>query len=71
MSGVFEAWRRRSAWLLAAGIFLAANGAFFFWYRGTGRDRQEALEARRLSLEGTIAAAEKNTTQLKGQSNRL
>ena len=71
MSGVFEAWRRRSAWLLAAGIFLAANGAFFFWYRGTGRDRQEALEARRLSLEGAVAAAEKDAAHLDGQSRRL
>jgi hypothetical protein len=71
VSGVLETWRRRSAWLLAAGIFLAANGAFFFWYRGTGRDRQEALEARRVALEGEVASAEKDAAHLEGQSRRL
>ena len=71
MRGALETWRRRSAWLLAAGIFLAANAAFFFWYRGTGRERQQALEARRVSLEAQVAAAEKEAARLEGQSRRL
>jgi len=69
--GALETWRRRSSWLLAAGIFLAANAAFFFWYRGTGRDRQQALEQRRVALEGEVAAAEKDAARLDGQSRRL
>jgi len=69
--GALETWRRRSAWLLAAGIFLAANAAFFFWYRGTGRDRQQALEARRVSLESEVAGSEKEAARLDGQSRRL
>ena len=66
-----EAWRRRSAWLLAAALFLAANVSFFFWYRGSGTRRQESLEARRASLASDVATAEHEAGRLADQNKRL
>ncbi len=66
-----EAWRRRSGWVLVAGLFLAANAAFFFWYRGSGEKRQEALEARRAALASEVTAAESEAAKSSGQSQRL
>ena len=71
MSGAGAVWRRRSAWLFAAGFFLVANAIFFFWYRGTGRLRQEGLESRRASLTAQVNDAEREAERLQGQSARL
>ncbi len=71
MSGVGPVWRRRSGWLLAAGFFLAANAAFFFWYRGTGQLRQDGLEARRAALSAHVGASEREAERLETQSQRL
>jgi hypothetical protein len=69
--GALETWRRRSAWLLAAGIFLGANAVFFYWYRGSGRERQLALETRHDALGKQVVEAEKEEARLDGQSRRL
>lgn len=71
MSGAGAVWRRRSGWLLAAGLFLASNATFFFWYRGTGRIRQEGLEARRVALASQVSSAEREAERLEAQSQRL
>jgi hypothetical protein len=71
VSGASTAWRRRSGWLAAAGLFLAANAVFFFWYRGTGRLRQEGLESRRVALAAQVSEAESEAERLQGQSARL
>jgi len=64
-------WRRRAGLLAAAVLFLAANGAFFLWYRGTAESRQEALEARRTALAAEATSAEREAARLDGQSRRL
>jgi Tfp pilus assembly protein PilO len=64
-------WARRAAWLVAAGVFLAANAGFFFWYRGTARDRREALESRRAALEKDVEAKEVEAKKLAGDRKRL
>lgn len=71
MRGAGAVWRRRAGWLLAAGLFLAANAGFFFWYRGTGQTRQEALEGRRAALSAEVGAAEREAQRLEGQRRRL
>lgn len=71
MRGAGAVWRRRAGWLAGAGLFLAANAGFFFWYRGTGETRQEALESRRASLAGEVGAAEREAQRLEGQHRRL
>jgi hypothetical protein len=71
VSGAGAVWRRRSGWLLAAGLFLVANAGFFFWYRGTGRLRQEGLESRRATLAAQVTEAEREAERLQGQSARL
>ncbi len=64
-------WRRRLGWLAAAALFLAANAAFFFWYRSTAQSRQDALEARRMSLTAEVAATERESARLEAQRKRL
>jgi hypothetical protein len=64
-------WRRRSGWLLATGLLLAANVAFYFWYRGSGEKRQESLEARRSALVSQVSVAERESGQASNQSRRL
>jgi hypothetical protein len=54
-----------------AALFLAANAAFFFWYRGTSQGRQAALESRRVALAAEVAAAEKDAEKLAAQHQRL
>jgi len=71
VSAAAEVWRRRGGWLAGAGLFLLANGAFLFWYRGTGRIRQDALEARRVALSTQVGAAEREAERLQVQSQRL
>jgi Tfp pilus assembly protein PilO len=64
-------WRRRAGWLSAAGLFLAVNAGFFFWYRATGQTRQDALEARQAALEAEVGAAEREAGRLEAQRQRL
>ena len=71
MNGRFAVWRRRAPWLLAAGLFLAGNAAFYFWYRGTSESRQEALEARRGALSAEALGAEREAQRLEAQNRRL
>lgn len=71
MKGALAVWRRRAAWLAASGFFLAGNAGVFFWYRATGQTRQDALEARRVSLSGEVSAAEREAERLEGQRRRL
>lgn len=71
MKGAAGVWGRRAALLTAAGALLAANAGFFFWYRGTARDRREALEARRAALEKEVEAKETDAKKLSGDRKRL
>jgi hypothetical protein len=71
VSGRLIAWRRRSGWLAAAALMLAVNVAFFFWYRGSGEKRQEALESRRTALAAEVASAERESQKLTEQGKRL
>lgn len=64
-------WARRAVWLAAAGLFLAANAGFFFWYRGTARERREALESRRSALEKDVEAKEAEAKKLAADRKRL
>ena len=64
-------WRRRLVWLVAAGILLAANAGFFFWYRGTARERREALESRRGALEKEVESREAEAKKLSADRKRL
>jgi Tfp pilus assembly protein PilO len=71
VKGTAGVWARRAALLTAAGLFLAANAGFFFWYRGTARDRREALEARRAALEKEVEVKEADAKKLSGDRKRL
>jgi hypothetical protein len=64
-------WGRRLGWLLAGVILLLANAGFFFWYRGTARDRRLALEERRASLEKDVEAKEAEAKKLAADRKRL
>jgi hypothetical protein len=64
-------WARRAVWLAAAGLFLAANAGFFFWYRGTARERREALESRRSALEKDVEAKEAEAKKLAADRETL
>jgi hypothetical protein len=63
--------RRRTAVLAIAGLFLAANLAFFLWYRSTTSDRKAGTEARRVALAREVEAREKEAAILSGQRDRL
>jgi len=71
VSGRPGVWARRAAWLVAAAVLLAANAGFFFWYRGTARERREALESRRAALEKDVEAKEAEAKKLAGDRKRL
>jgi Tfp pilus assembly protein PilO len=62
---------RRAAILLFATIFLAANAAFWLWYRSTTHDRRVATEARRAALARDVDAKEKEAAGLAAQRERL
>ena len=64
-------WTRRAGLLAAAGVLLLANLGFFVWYRGTARDRREALEQRRAALEKQLQAKEQEAKKLAGDAARL
>jgi len=64
-------WARRLGWLIAAGVLLVANAGFFFWYRGTARERREALEGRRVALEKEVESKEAEAKKLASDRKRL
>jgi len=64
-------WRRRAPLLAACLFFFAANLGFFFWYRGTMRERDLSLEARRAALAAEVQTAEREAETLAAQARRL
>ena len=64
-------WARRAGLLAAAGVLLVGNLGFFVWYRGTARDRKEALEQRRAALELQVQTKEQEAKKLSADSKRL
>ena len=64
-------WARRAGLLAAAGVLLLGNLGFFVWYRGTARDRKEALEQRRAALELQVQTKEQEAKKLSADSKRL
>ena len=64
-------WARRAGLLAAAGVLLVGNLGFFVWYRGTARDRKEALERRRAALELQVQTKEQEAKKLSADSKRL
>jgi Pilus assembly protein, PilO. len=64
-------WARRAGLLAAAGLLLAGNLGFFIWYRGTARDRREALEVRRAALEREVQTKEQEAKKLSDDRKRL
>ena len=64
-------WAKRAALLAAAGVLLLGNLGFYVWYRGTARDRKEALERRRAELEHDVQTKEQEAKKLSADSKRL
>jgi Tfp pilus assembly protein PilO len=64
-------WARRAGLLAVSGALLVANLAFFLWYRSTTRQRQQALESRRVALERDVEGAEAEAVRLARQRERL
>ena len=64
-------WARRAGLLAAAGLLLFGNLGFFIWYRGTARDRREALESRRAALEREVQTKEQEAKRLSDDRRRL
>ena len=64
-------WARRAGLLAAAGVLLIGNMGFFVWYRGTARDRKEALEQRRAALERQVQTKEQEAKKLSADRKRL
>jgi hypothetical protein len=64
-------WTRRAGLLAPAGVFLAANLAFFFYYGSTTRAREKSLEARRAALETEVGEREAEAARLSKQGERL
>jgi Tfp pilus assembly protein PilO len=54
-----------------AGVLLLGNLGFFVWYRGTARDRREALEQRRAALEKQLQTKEQEAKKLAADVERL
>jgi hypothetical protein len=57
--------------LVVSGLLLAGNLAFFFWYRSTARQREQALEARRVGLERDVAAVEVESARVARQREHV
>jgi Tfp pilus assembly protein PilO len=57
--------------LALSGLLLAGNLAFFLWYRSTARQREQALEARRVALQREVEAAESEAARLGRQRDHL
>ena len=64
-------WAKRAGLLAVAGVLLLANLGFFVWYRGTARDRREALEHRRATLEKQLQTREQEAKKLAADVERL
>jgi Tfp pilus assembly protein PilO len=64
-------WVRRAGLLAAAGLLLIGNLGFYVWYRGTARDRKEALEQRRAALERQVQTKEQEAAKLAADRKRL
>ena len=64
-------WAKRAGLLAAAGVLLLGNLGFFVWYRGTARDRKEALEQRRAALEQQLQTKEREAKKLAADVERL
>lgn len=64
-------WTRRAGLLVPAGVFLAANLAFFFYYGSTTRAREKSLEERRAALETEVGEREAEAARLSQQRDRL
>ena len=64
-------WAKRAGLLAVAGVLLLANLGFFVWYRGTARDRREALEQRRAALEKQLQTKEQEAKKLAADVERL
>jgi Tfp pilus assembly protein PilO len=64
-------WAKRAGLLAAAGVLLLGNLGFFVWYRGTARDRKEALEQRRAALERQVLTKEQEAKKLAADRKRL
>ncbi len=71
MRGSRSVWARHAGLLVASGIFLVANLAFYFAYGSTTRTREEALKNRRAALEREVVSAEAEAARLSGQRDRL
>lgn len=71
MKRLGRTWRRRAPLLAACVLFFAANLGFFFWYRGTMRERDLSLEVRRAALAAEVETAEKEAETLAAQARRL
>ena len=64
-------WAKRAGLLAVAGVILLGNLGFFVWYRGTARDRREALEHRRAALEKQLQTKEQEAKKLAADVERL
>ena len=64
-------WAKRAGLLAVAGVLLLGNLGFFVWYRGTARDRREALELRRAALEKQVQTKEQEAKKLAADRDRL
>jgi Tfp pilus assembly protein PilO len=64
-------WAKRAGLLAAAGVLLLGNLGFFVWYRGTARDRREAMEQRRAGLEKQLQTKEQEAKKLASDRERL
>ncbi len=64
-------WVKRAGLLAVAGLLLCSNLGFFLWYRSTGGQRKEALEARRSALAREVETREGEATRLAAQRDRL
>ena len=65
------AWRKRAGLLALAAVLVAANLAFYIWYRGTAQDRRETMEQRRAALSREVDEREKEASKLAAQRDRL
>jgi Tfp pilus assembly protein PilO len=68
---MMAAWRKRAPLLAVLAVLLAANLAFFLWYRSTSGDRRQAAEATRVALTRDVEQREQEAAKLVAQRDRL